>query len=172
MSEAACSRPKPCPGSDRIESRSALRYFESPDWFDSHGPSIYLAGGISGCPDWQSRVTESLRELPIAVLNPRQASYPGGDRAFRAQVEWEYYHIHRADVMLFWFPAASLQPIVWYELGTVVSTRDSRICVGAEPGYARRFDLEVQLSLAHPTLKINSILGSVIDEAVNLLGGI
>jgi hypothetical protein len=89
--------------------RKALRYFASPEWFDGGGISIYLAGGITGCRDWQSRVTASLRHLPVSVLNPRQARYPGGDPAFRAQVKWEYHHIRHADVLLFWFPAASLQ---------------------------------------------------------------
>lgn len=133
--------------------------------------SIYLAGGISGCPDWQSRAAESLRHLPISVLNPRQARYPGGDPAFRAQVRWEYHHIRRADVLLFWFPAASLQPIVWYELGAVVGT-ESHICVGADPAYARRLDLEVQLLLARPRLRLNSDLDATINEAIDLLGTI
>ena len=29
-----------------------MRYVEAPLRYDGPGPSLFLAGGVSGCPDW------------------------------------------------------------------------------------------------------------------------
>lgn len=34
--------------------RGALSYTEAPTPYNGRGPSVFLAGGITGCPDWQA----------------------------------------------------------------------------------------------------------------------
>lgn len=121
-----------------------------------HGypPSVFLAGGITGCPDWQAEVTELLADTDFAVINPRRANFPIDDlSAARAQIEWEWRHLHKANRILFWFPNSptSVCPIALYELGAW-SMADKRIAIGCEPGYSRTEDVVIQTELARGDL--------------------
>jgi hypothetical protein len=122
-------------------------------------PAVFLAGGVTGCPDWQREVVGLLRDLPVALLNPRQASFPIGDPlAAPRQIEWEHRHLRRADAVLFWFPAESLCPIALYELGAWSVYQDARglrpLFVGVHPRYPRRQDVEIQTRLARPDVPV------------------
>ena len=113
-------------------------------------PSVFLAGGISGCEAWQHRVVELLAGSSLVVMNPLQAAFPIKDfEADRTQIGWEFRHLRRATARLFWFPCETLCPIALYELGGWTRT-DEPLFVGMDAAYARRFDLEVQLGLARP----------------------
>ena len=46
---------------------------------------LFLAGGISKCPDWQAEAV-------------KEAAY---------QIRWKYEFLRRARVVLFWFPKES-----------------------------------------------------------------
>jgi hypothetical protein len=35
-------------------------------------PAVFLAGGITGCPDWQAELVRMLADVPVALLNPRR----------------------------------------------------------------------------------------------------
>jgi len=141
-----------------------VRYVEAPLRYDGPGPSLFLAGGISGCPDWQADAVDLLRDTPgLTVLNPRRAVFD--ETAAAEQITWEYEHLRRADVVLFWFAAGgSVQPITLYELGVHV-TRGTTLVVGADPGYPRRLDVEVQLGLARPGLPVFSGLAETVARA-------
>lgn len=120
--------------------------------------AVFLAGGITGCPDWQREMRDLLCESGLAILNPRRRNFPIGDPgAARAQIEWEHRHLRKADLILFWFCAATLNPIVLYELGAWSMT-DKPIIVGIEPGYARSQDVVIQTGLARPGTVICSSL--------------
>jgi hypothetical protein len=128
---------------------------------------LFLAGGISGCPDWQSEAVAMLRDTPgLTVLDPRRAAFDHTDPAVATeQITWEHTHLHRADVVLFWFAAGgSVQPITLYELGVHV-TRGIPLAVGADPGYPRRLDVEVQLALARPGLTVHDTLADTVAAA-------
>ena len=84
--------------------------------------SLFLAGGISGCPQWQDAVRESLQRrgrVPgLVLLNPRRAHFDVHDTSLAdAQIRWEHAHLQRATAVSFWFPADTLCPITLYELG-------------------------------------------------------
>ncbi|WP_427917161.1 nucleoside 2-deoxyribosyltransferase domain-containing protein [Streptomyces sp. cg40] len=82
----------------------ALRYIEAPAHYDGEAASLFLAGGITGCPDWQRRAVLQLDAIgsPAVVLNPRRAAFPVGQaQAAREQTVWEYEHLCIADVILF-----------------------------------------------------------------------
>jgi len=129
-------------------------YVESPAEWDGDRPAVFLAGGITGCVDWQKEVVAGLADLDIAVLNPRRENFPIGDpTAARDQIEWEFRHLRKAQAVSFWFPAETLCPIVLYELGSWIRT-SKKLFVGVHPDYKRKQDVEIQTTLVRPKLEI------------------
>ena len=143
-------------------------------------PWIFLAGGITDCEDWQQIVREDLqgREgLNATLINPRRKDFPIHDpNASQEQIAWEKHQLDQADVVSYWFDDGTVQPIVLLELGRFMDT-DKPIVVGADPRYARRQDVEIQLGLARPGLPIADSLEGHIEniimviQAYHLLGG-
>lgn len=120
--------------------------------------SIFLGGGISGCPDWHAELVRLLAETCLVLVNPRRQDFPIDDpTASRAQIEWEHEHLRKADAILFWFPCETLCPITLYELGAWSMT-SKPLFVGVHPSYARRIDVEIQTRLARPDIEV---VGSV-----------
>ena len=131
-----------------------MTYVEAPSEYDGPSPSVFLAGGISGCDDWQARMAKMLAPLDVVVLNPRRAHFPVDDPATaEAQIRWEHRHLRRAGARLFWFPGATLCPITLYELGAW-SMVPGPLFVGVDPAYARRRDVEIQTMLARPDVRV------------------
>jgi len=134
--------------------RAAWQYIEAPQEFRGGDPSLFLAGGITGCPDWQAEMRELLSGTRLALLNPRRADFPINDPgAAEAQIGWEHRHLRLATAVLFWFSCETMCPIVLYELGAWSMTQKA-LFVGVHPGYARRQDVEIQTRLARPEVKI------------------
>src|SRR5437016_4204315 len=101
-----------------VERQPMMQYVEAPDEYDGPGPSLFLAGGITGTFNWQDDVVARLAELPLVILNPRRKNFPMNDpAAAEAQIGWEFRHIRRATAVLFWFPPETLCPIALFELG-------------------------------------------------------
>jgi hypothetical protein len=140
-------------------------YVEALAEYDGPGPSLFLAGGISGTFDWQADVVARLADLPLVLLNPRRKNFPIDDPAAApAQIEWEFRHIRRATAVLFWFPPETLCPVALYELGGRALVREQPLFVGTHPDYQRRLDVEVQLRLARPEVAIASDLESLAGQ--------
>jgi len=130
-------------------------------------PAIFLAGGITGCPDWQAEACEMLEVDPVDILNPRRPDFDVTDpNAAEQQIRWEFDHLAQADVILFWFPASeSPQPIALYELGRHVALNRA-VAVGCDPGYPRRFDVAWQVGLATAgRLPVHSELAVTVHRA-------
>jgi Nucleoside 2-deoxyribosyltransferase like len=130
-----------------------------PTRWDGRGRAVFLAGGISGCPDWQADATRRLGAADVVVLNPRRPTPPGAEEAV-AQIEWEFQHLRLAHARLFWFPAESVCPIALFELGAWTRTNEP-LFVGADPDYPRRLDIETQVRLARPDVSIRRQLAEV-----------
>jgi hypothetical protein len=146
-----------------------MRLVTAPEELPGEGEiAVFLAGGISFCPDWQQEVTELLAEDPLlapyAVLNPRRRIWDidAPEEIARGQIVWEYAALHRAEAIAFWFPAESICPIALFELGSWLVS-DKPLVLGAAPTYPRRFDLQVQSGLARPGLGIRRTLVEVAD---------
>jgi len=155
-------------------------YVEAPTPYQpapGDGPSLFLAGGITACPDWQSDARALLTDAPIVVLNPRRRHYnPAHGDTPDQQVAWEYHHLHLADLTLFWFPRCdprlTVQPITLLELGTAraeTHLQGRRITVGADPSYPRRHDLQLQLRHAAPTMNLHHTLHANVTDALYTL---
>ncbi len=131
-----------------------MNYVEAPDTYDGSGRSVFLAGGITGCPDWQSEVVNFLKGSAITLFNPRRTNFPIHDpSASEFQIKWEYDHLRKASAILFWFPCETLCPIVLYELGAWSMT-NKPIFVGVHPEYQRRQDVELQIKFVRPDVKV------------------
>lgn len=124
-------------------------------------PAVFLAGGISGCSDWQTEMTTLLSGTALTLLNPRRPDFPMDDpSAARTQIEWEYRHLKASDAALFWFPCETLCPITLFELGAWSRT-NKPLFVGTHPEYQRRLDVLVQLSLARPEAAVVNSLDAL-----------
>src|SRR5262249_57482203 len=124
----------------------------APDPVPLDRPTLFLAGGISGCPDWQAEMIRMPQPLPQpwTLLNPRRAHFPIQDPdAAEAQIAWEQGALGAAHAILFWFPKETLCPIGLYELGAWSMTRRP-LFVGADENYPRRRDVEIQTRLVRP----------------------
>jgi hypothetical protein len=122
-----------------------------------HRICLFLAGGITGCPDWQGEAVKKLQDLHITILNPRRKNFPIHDKsAAEEQIMWEFNALNNATHILFWFCKATLCPIVLYELGRHLARSKAGIFIGIEPGYKRAQDVMIQTRLANSSLVINN----------------
>ena len=143
-----------------------MRYVEAPDTGENLPPgfSVFLAGGISGCPDWQKEFADKLRDTDLIVYNPRRADFPMGDKeAGLRQIKWEAHYLEKASCIIFWFPKETVCPIVLFELGSWSMT-EKPIFVGCHPDYSRRFDVETQLAIRRPNVKVVYDLKCLADQ--------
>lgn len=127
-----------------------MQYIEAPHTETPKHKSVFLAGGITNCPNWQKEVAGALKDLEITIFNPRRKNFPIHDRALaREQIEWEYERLRQADILSFWFSEGSLNPIVLFELGGALE-RALPMVLGIHPEYPRKQDVEIQTALKKP----------------------
>jgi len=114
---------------------------------------IFLAGGITNCPDWQKELIDKLKDINgITLYNPRRADFPIDDpNAAEEQITWEFNKLKEADMIVYWFSRGSLNPIVLYELGKwgFLSSTPKTTVIGIDPEYERKQDVVIQTRLAH-----------------------
>lgn len=123
--------------------------------------SVFLAGGITDCPNWQNDIIERLRYLNtenLVVFNPRRENFPIHDpSASYKQIEWEFKALESADIFSMYFSSGeSVQPICMYELGRNLAKMqikkpidwEDRIVISVEDGYKRKQDVLIQTELA------------------------
>lgn len=124
-----------------------MKYIEAPNRLVRIPKSIFLAGGISGCPDWQKEMVELLKDTDLTIFNPRRENFDLSNALVtEEQIEWEFDHLR-------WFPKETLCPITLFELGAWSHTMKP-LFVGMDPDYQRRKDVEVQLKLARADVLI------------------
>lgn len=144
-----------------------MRYVECPEILVTSEQSLFLAGGISGCADWQAEMVALLRDTGYTLLNPRRKNFPIGDpSAAKAQIAWEFEHLRKAEKILFWFSPETLNPVVLYELGAWSMT-DKPLFIGIHPDYQRRRDVEIQSALARPEVEIVYSLAALAGQVKN-----
>jgi hypothetical protein len=135
-----------------------MNYIECPNEYKKENDklklSVFLAGGISNCYNWQNNAIQYLKDEDITIINPRRKHF---DKLIpnieKEQIEWEHRHLKLADIIMFWFPSETVCPITLYELGTW-SSKDKPIFIGVDEKYERLLDLKIQTKLARPEVKI------------------
>jgi hypothetical protein len=116
--------------------KNFMHYIEALQTYNGKETSLFLAGGITGCPDWQQEIVAALRHTNLVVLNPRRSHFLPHENAAQEQITWEHIHLRQATAISFWFPKETLCPIVLYELGAWSMT-NKQIFVGVHPDYQR-----------------------------------
>lgn len=142
---------------------------------EGDGRVVFLAGGITGCEDWQSEVADLLADTDMVLCNPRQPDFDVTDpRGAEKQIKWEVDHLNLCDHKLFWFPDSGTipQPIALFELGFAVARRtagEKKFVVGCDPNYCRRYDVEQQIrNYLGPDFPISDCLAGVTYHLRNL----
>lgn len=133
--------------------------------------SIFLAGGITNCPDWQSEIIKRLEHLftleqaeDVVIFNPRRENFPidNPGEAY-TQILWEFKALEKCDIFSMYFSSGdSDQPICMYELGrNIVKMQmkypndwEKRIIVSIDKDYKRFKDANIQTQLACGDRKI------------------
>lgn len=131
---------------------------------------VFMAGGITGCTDWQNKVKRWVtrdkytRGNPgVVMINPRRYDFDVNDpTASQKQIEWEFMHLNMATDIYFWFPKKGKCMITLFELGWALG-EGKNVCVGVEPGYLREEDVRLQVGLRRPWLEIHSSLESLYE---------
>jgi len=159
----------------------------APDLFPKYLPLttkvVFLGGGISDCPDWQSEMIAMLSgEEDLLLLNPRRSDFPMDiPSEAERQIRWEYEKLNFVglDAIVFWFPKETLCPIALYELGFQLGKMrfkweqknygvvSPRLFIGMHPEYQRSNDVYIQTHLAgyhHPIFNDLGHLASAIQH--------
>jgi hypothetical protein len=140
-----------------------MRYIECPAEANPQPfeQSLFLAGGISNCPDWQTELTSMLEHTNWLIINPRRKDFDvANPNMTEEQILWEHRHLRLASAIAFWFPPQTLCPITLYELGTWSMT-SKPLFIGVDPRYQRRLDVMIQTRLARPEVPILESLGDL-----------
>jgi hypothetical protein len=131
-----------------------MKYIECPKIYSGNEKSLFLAGGITNCPNWQLQFIELLGDANLVILNPRRKNFSADNSDIEEeQIKWEYEHLKKASAVLFWFPKETLCPITLYELGKQ-SADKKPVFIGIHPDYKRKRDVEIQTRLARPEIRI------------------
>ena len=128
---------------------------------------LFLGGGITGCPDWQSEVIKRL-DLPyisLSLYNPRRTDWnrEADDSEVINQIKWEHTYLRKANAIMFWFPEESICPITLFELGYWLN-RDKKLFIGTHPKYPRALDVLTQVGLADNNIPVRDNLDAMIKD--------
>ena len=150
-------------------------YCEAPSVINFVGtdiPKLFLSGGITGCPDWQKEVVNSLSSKNVIVFNPRRKSFNIKDSSETyKQIKWEHDRLLESDIISFWFCKDTLQPIVLFELGKYGFDKTKKLVVGIEPGYLRSIDVLVQVKLDYNDFKFYDNLSDFTSAIISVIDG-
>ena len=131
------------------------------------GPSLFLAGGITGCRDWQRDAISALADTDITIFNPRRAVWPSDPKEVDRQIAWERERLNYATLISFWFTPETICPITLLELGYSLE-KSAEVAVGCAPEYSRKKDVESQLHLTYPAAAIDVSLDRLCERIKSL----
>ena len=142
----------------------SIQVITAPSQEEANFTSVFLAGGITNCKEWQKEVINNLKHYELSVYNPRQEHFDILDKkASYNQILWEFERLEKCDIFSMYFcNDNSDQPICMYELGRNVLRMQQRfpndwkyrIIISVEDGYKRASDVIIQTELCAPKLII------------------
>jgi len=132
---------------------------------------LFVGGGITNCPDWQSEFIGLLSEYSnLTIFNPRRKNFPINDPlAAEQQIVWEYNHLLESDIVSFWFSDGSLNPITLYELGKWGNSTNKKLFVGCDKHYQRRQDVIIQTALARPEIVVADGIRQLASQIIQVI---
>lgn len=150
-----------------------MKYIQCPAELppETTSKTLFLAGGISSCPDWQADITLQLVHTNWTLINPRRLDFDSNNPAMsEVQIAWEHKHLRLSSAIAFWFPPDTLCPITLYELGAWSMTQKP-LFVGVHPEYKRRLDVIVQTRLVRPEITVVDSLEQLVKQLEFALKG-
>lgn len=143
-----------------------MKYIECPEIYEGKELSLFLAGGITNCHDWQKELVELLKDTNLTLLNPRRKNFQENNTDIeKQQITWEFDHLKKASAVSFWFTKETLCPITLYELGKQSASKKP-IFIGVHPNYKRKRDIEIQTKLILPEIKIVYSLNDLAKQII------
>ena len=141
--------------------------------------TVFLAGGITGCRDWQSEVLNEFDNDPcyenIVFFNPRRKEFDINTRSETTkQIQWEFDMLEQCDIFSMYFCGSeSDQPICMYELGRNIPRMQVRfpvdwpyrLIISSEENYKRKTDVVIQTGLATKYHMEYTNFGQVTEQA-------
>ena len=111
--------------------------------------SVFLAGSIDmgKADDWQTELTEYLKDVDCVVLNPRRKDWDSSwkqemeNDKFREQVEWELKGLEECGLIALCLTKDSKAPISLLEMGLHIS--DGKMIVFCPEGYWRKGNVDI-----------------------------
>ena len=156
-----------------MEVKKKMRYIEAPKTYTrrKNEKVIFLAGGITNCPDWQQDLVKLLDIPQLVILNPRRKNFPIGNPSVAIeQITWEFNSFQKADLISFWFSRGSLNPIVLFELGKWLVQNEKKIFIGIDTEYQRRQDVEIQTFLERKDVLLVYSLEALTKQIKDYIG--
>lgn len=129
--------------------------------------NVFMAGGITDCPNWQQEYRELLKDESdqLVLLNPRRGNFNvREDGIAEQQIIWEHRHLVLSNVFSFWFPCDTLCPITLFELGKISAGRPGPLFVGTHPDYKRKVDVVVQMQLIRTDVQVVHSIEELADQ--------
>lgn len=113
------------------------------------GKTVFLAGTIDEgkSVDWQTLLSESIRDLDITILNPRRVEWDASwvqsieHSDFRGQVEWELAALELAEIVFLYFAPGSQSPISLLELG--LHAKSGKVIIVCPAGYWKKGNVDI-----------------------------
>lgn len=140
-----------------------IKLFEQPSMSGERHPTVFLAGGIVGCPDWQNQVMQGLSDLRILFFNPRHDK-DGKDIHFNSKVDqWVENWIIRTGLVAFWFCKETTQHKWIFQLGRM-SDKVKPIIVGLHPDYKFAQDIQNLFILSRVRARLVYNIEDLIDK--------
>lgn len=110
---------------------------------------VFLAGSIEigKADNWQSRLTDSLKDRSGLILNPRRDDWDScwvqniENPQFREQVEWELRAMEDATHIVMYFDPTTKSPISLLELGLHANSGKLTVC--CPEGFWRKGNVDI-----------------------------
>lgn len=152
-------------------------YIEAPRFKEipSNTISLFLAGGVSNCPDWQTDIFKYISGFSgiedLWIINPRRKHFDTTkEQESISQIHWEHGYLKQVTDILFWFPGQTDCPITLLELGKwAVPGNSKRIYVGTHSNYSRKLDVKVQMDIMNPNIQIVHSLDELSIQVVTTI---
>ncbi|KAL3426062.1 hypothetical protein PVAG01_02853 [Phlyctema vagabunda] len=121
-----------------------------PDDRGPTNPSIFLGGSI--IDGWQKKLSASLYDLPITILNPLREDWEAigvediSNPAFREQTDWELDMQCQASLVVIYFAAETKAPVSLLELGLATAKAPESVLVCCPKGFWKKGNVDVVCS--------------------------
>jgi hypothetical protein len=139
-----------------------------PPEFGGLRASVFSAGSIEmgKAREWQREFVCALKDLEVAVLNPRRPDWDPTwkqrmeNPEFKAQVDWEMYWLEHVDVIALYLQADTVSPISLLELGVHAERSPGKVVICCEEGFGKLGNVEIVAA------RYNLFLVNEFDEMV------